>query len=362
MANTVAKLSVCIAAPSLDIYGGQSIQAVRLVRALSLDPALKVEFLPQNPRLPWPLAYLQHVKYIRTIVTTVYYLLLLLVRMGRYDIVHVFSASYWSYLLSSAPPLFVARLFRKATVLHYHSGEAEDHLRRWSRTAGPLMKRFDAIVVPSDFLVQVFSKFGLGAESVPNILDIDRFQFRIRAPLRPRFLSCRLLEPMYNVALAIRAFHIIQQEMPGATLSIAADGSQRSSLEQLVTDLGIENVKFLGFVSFDRMPELYDAHDIQLIGNDVDNSPASITESCAAGVLVVSTNAGGIPYIVRHEESALLVECGDFRAMARESLRLLHDPLLAGFLAQNARELVRSYSSGVIVPKWTKLYRQLVRE
>jgi glycosyltransferase involved in cell wall biosynthesis len=358
--SAARKIRICIAAPSLDIYGGQAIQSVRLMRALGTEPELEIGFIPHNPRLPWPLQWLQRVKYVRTGVTTFYYLLLLLWRVPRYDIIQAFSASYWSYLLSVMPPLLVAKLYRKKIILNYRSGEAEDHLQRWPRTTVPLMKRMDAIVVPSGYLVDVFARFGLKARSIFNIVDIERFNYRERAVLAPRFMCCRLLEPLYNVANVIRAFKLIKDEVPEATLTIAADGSQRANLEKLVADLKLDSVTFSGFVPFDRMPALYDAHDVQLIGNEIDNMPAAITESCATGVIIVTTAAGGIPYIVENGRSALIVACGDVAGLAREALRALRDPELARRLARNARDRARDFTWPRVRGQWLALYHELV--
>ena len=353
------KIRVCIAAPSLDFYAGQAIQAVRLLRALGAEPDLEIGFIPHNPRLPRPLRWLQRVKYLRTGITTFYYLLLLLWRLPHYDIIQVFSASYWSYLFSVMPPLLAARLYRKKIILNYRSGEAEDHLRRWPRTTLLSMKRMDAIVVPSGYLVDVFAKFGLQARSTFNIVDLERFKYRERAVLEPRFMCSRLLEPLYNVANVIRAFRLIKDEIPQATLTIAADGSQRASLEKLVAELQLDSVTFRGFVPFDQMPDLYDAHDIHLIGNDIDNMPAAITESCATGIVIVTTAAGGIPYIVEHRRSALIVPCGDVAGLAREALRALRDPELARSLARNARERAQDFTWPRVRGQWLALYHEL---
>ena len=55
----------------------------------------------------------------------------LLLRVPRYDVLHVFSASYLSFVLAPLPAMLAGRLYRRKVVLNYHSGEAEDHLRRW---------------------------------------------------------------------------------------------------------------------------------------------------------------------------------------------------------------------------------------
>ena len=288
------------------------------------------------------------------------YWIILAVRLHRYDLVHIFSASYYSYLLSVAPAIIIGKLYGKKIVLNYRSGEAEDHLQNWPRTTVPVMRMVDAIVVPSGYLVDVFARYGLYAQSISNIVELERFQFRERVPLRPIFLCSRSLEPLYNIGCALRAFQLIQERYPQASLTIAADGSQRPELEQLARDLKLQGVVFIGAVPFERMPELYGASDIYLNTNNIDNMPSSILECFAAGLLVVTTDAGGIPYILRHEETGLMISCGDYKGVAENALRLLSDPLLTTRLANNARDSVRIYTSDAVRDAWLHLYEELV--
>lgn len=346
-------------APSLDIFGGQSRQAVRLLSGLRAEPSLDVGFLPHNPRLPRVLRWLERVKYVRTLVRTLIYCVTLLVRLPWYDVVHIFSASYYSYLISALPALLVAKLYGKKVILNYRSGEAEDHLRHWRLTARPTMRLADALVVPSDYLVEVFAGFGLQARAIPNIVELDRFRFRERRPLRPIFLTSRLLEPLYNVPCVLRAFAVIQRRYPEAWLTVAGDGSQRSELHRLARDLGLQNAEFVGRVLFERMPELYNAADIYLMGNDIDNMPASIIECFASGLPVVTTDAGGIPYIVQHEETGLVVPRGDHNALAAGAIRLLEDNALASRIARRAREQCRRYVWREVRGAWLGLYNEL---
>lgn len=356
-----ARIRVCICAPSLDILGGQSRQAVRLLTGLQAEPSLEVSFLPHNPRLPGPFRALQRIKYVRTVLTTLYYTLLLLVRLGRYDIVHVFSAAYYSYLISAVPAILIGKLYGKRVILNYRSGEAEDHLANW-RTAIPTMRLADMIVVPSGYLVDVFARFGLEARAIFNLVELDRFAFRERRPLRPVFLTSRLLEPLYNVPCVLRAFALIQQRYPEASLTIAADGWMREELEELARSLNLRHTRFLGRVHFDRMPALYDEADIYLTATDLDNMPASITESFACGLPVVTTDAGGIPYILTHEVTGMMVPRGDHRALAEAAMRLLEDPELAVAIAHRARETARRFTWPAVRDEWLKLYRELIDE
>jgi glycosyltransferase involved in cell wall biosynthesis len=356
------KIRVLIAAPSLDILGGQSRQAVRLIEGLRREPDLDIGFLPHNPRLPGILRALQKIKYVRTAFTTLFYIALLLWRVRKYDIVHIFCASYYSYSLSAIPALFIARLFGKKSIINYRSGEAEDHLQNW-RTAVPTLKWASERVVPSGYLVDVFARHQLQARAIYNIVELERFSFRERKPLRPVFLTSRLLEPLYNVPCVLRAFAIIQERYTEASLTVAADGGMRAGLEKLAGDLKLRNCKFIGFVGFEDMPALYDAADIYLSATSIDNMPSSITESMACGLNVVTTDGGGaIPYIMTHEVSGLIVDRDDHHALAREALRLLNDTELALKLARNAHESSKKFTWPYIRREWLELYGQLAKE
>src|SRR5215213_11847101 len=152
-------IRVCLVAPSLSILGGQAVAAQRLLERLRAVPGLEIGFLPHDPRTNAVLRLLQRVKYVRTVATSIAYVASLLRRLPAYDIVHVFSASYWSFLLAPTPAILIGKLLGKRVVVNYRSGEAEDHLTRWPRTSVPTLKRADAVATPSGYLVDVFARF-----------------------------------------------------------------------------------------------------------------------------------------------------------------------------------------------------------
>jgi glycosyltransferase involved in cell wall biosynthesis len=350
---------VLIVAPSLDMIGGQSLNADRLRRRLQEVANLDVAFVPVNPRLPGPLRLLQQVKYVRTVVTSFAYGALLLRAVPRADIVHAFSASYWSFLLAPVPAMLLARLLGKRTVLNYRSGEAADHLARW-RTAHWGAKLAHAIVVPSGYLEKVFRDQGFHAQVIANFLEDGVIHFRERESLRPRFFANRHFEPLYNVSCVVRAFARIQREHPDASLVLAGDGSQRAELEALVRSQGVRNVQFIGKVAPSEMPALYDAADIYLNAPDIDNMPGSVIECFAAGLPVVSTDAGGIPFIVTDGSTGLLVPRGDHEALALAAMRLLAEPGLGARLARAAHEeALRRYVWPSVRESWVELYQGL---
>jgi L-malate glycosyltransferase len=353
-------IRVCIVAPSLSILGGQAVAAQRLIERLRAVPGLEVDFLPHDPRSSWLLRQLQRVKYVRTVATSVAYVTSLVRRLPAYDVVHVFSASYWSFLLAPTPAILIGRWLGKKVVVNYRSGEAEDHLRRWPRTSVPTLLRADAVVTPSGYLVDVFSRFGIPAESIANFVDPATVHYRKREPLRPVFLANRNFQKLYNVPCVLRAFALVQQRIPNARLIVVGDGPEREHVQSVARTLGLANVQFEGFVKPTEMGHWYDEADVYLNASNIDNMPNSIIEAFACGLPVVTTRAGGIPYVVDHERNGLLVDLDDHEALAAASLRVLDEPALAQrMIAEGLADVEQRYTWSAVGDAWSALYRRL---
>src|SRR5687768_5022614 len=169
------RLRIAIVVASLRILGGQAVQAQRMLNGWRDDRDVDAWIVPVNPIPPPPFDRLLTIKYARTIITQLCYWPLLVRELRHADVVHVFSASYSSFLLAPLPAVLVARLLGKPVLLNYHSGEAPDHLSRSWIARATLRHAVDLNVVPSVFLQGVFARFGIRAAVVPN--TIDRRQF-----------------------------------------------------------------------------------------------------------------------------------------------------------------------------------------
>jgi L-malate glycosyltransferase len=349
------KINVALVAPSLQNLGGQSIQAARLLDAFADDDKVRLEFVPNDPATPF-----RNIKFLRTIFASIKFWGSLLAKIPKTNVVHIFSSGTTSYIISTLPPLFVAKLFGKKTILHYHTGEAETHLADWKLTAKPTMKWFDQIVVPSQFLVDVFAKFDLKATAIFNFVEAEKFIFRERKPLRPVFLSNRNFEAHYNVGDVLRAFRIIQNRFPEARLVIAGGGAEEVKLKDLAAKLKLENIEFPGRIANGGMPEIYAKADVYLNSSVVDNMPLSIIEAFSCGLPVVSYATGGIPFICENGETALLVEPKDAEALAREAVRLLENEELANKIIARARAECAKYSPENVCARWREIYRDVL--
>ena len=352
------RLQVAIVAPSMGILGGQAVQAARLLRSWRDDPDVHAWLVPINPVPPGPLRHAVRVKYLRTLATQIAYLPLLLKELRRADVVHVFSASYFSFLLAPLPAVLIARLLGKPVVMNYRSGEAPDHLRR-SAVARATLRHVDRNVVPSRFLQDVFARFGIASEIVPNIVDVERFRFRRRERFRPRILSTRNFESLYNLPCTLRAFRLVQDSYPEAQLTLVGAGSQEPAIRSLAAELGLRHVTFAGRVPPDDIWQYYADADIYVQTPDIDNMPSSVLEAYASGCAVVSTEAGGVPAILTDGQHGLLTACGDHAAAANAIRRLLADHALAARLTSAALDACATYQWSSVRERWVRLYRDL---
>ena len=355
------RLRVAFVAPSLRILGGQAVQADRLLHAWQSDPEVAAWLVPVNPVPPPPFAALTRIKYVRTIVTELTYGPLLFRELARADVIHVFSAAYTSFLLAPLPAVLVARVLGKPVVLNYRSGEGPDHLRR-SPVARTALAHVQRTVVPSRFLVDAFGRFGLDAAIVPNIVDLERFRFRDRPTFGPRLVSTRNFESLYNVACTLRAFRLVQDRHPDATLTLVGGGSQDAPLRRLASELGVTGVAFTGRVRPDDIAQHYAANDIYIQTPNIDNMPTSVIEAFACGLPVVSTEAGGVPAIVTDGRNGLLAPIGDHETIARHVLTVVDRPEMARALATRGFETAAACTWPVVRQQWIDVYRSVLHQ
>ncbi len=352
------RLKVGIVAPSLRYVGGQAVQADLLLRFWQNDAEVESKFIAVDPSLPFGFGWAEKLRGIRTALREPAYFWSLWRGLEDVDIAHVFSASYWSFLLAPAPAWFIGRLRSKKVLIHYHSGEARDHLRRF-RSGKFVLARADEVVVPSAYLVDVFREFGLHASVVPNVIDLSHFRYRQREPLRPHLVCTRGFSAYYSVDVVVKAFAEVQREYARATLDLVGDGPLETDVRKLVADLRLRNVKFVGVASRQEIGACYDQADIFVNASWLDNMPVSVIEAFAAGTPVVTTSPEAMPYLVEHGRTGLLSPVGDEKALASNVIRLLREPALAATVTSNAHDEAQKYSWNVVREQWLKIYQAL---
>lgn len=357
--ETRKHLKVAIVAPSLRYVGGQAVQAALLLRLWQNDPDVKVTLIAVDPPLPGLLAWAEKIPGVRTVLREPIYFWHLWRGLEDVDVAHIFSASYWSFLLAPAPAWFFARLRGKKSIINYRSGEARDHLQRF-RSGKFVLSCTDRIVVPSGYLVDVFREFGLRAVVVPNLVDISQFRYRERKALRPHLVCTRGFHRYYSVDVVVKAFEEVKKEFPDARLDLVGGGPLEAEVRGLVEVRKIAGVNFTGVASRSQIGKCYDEADIFINASWLDNMPVSVIEAFGSGTPVVTTAPESMPYLVENERTGLLSPVGDEKALAANVIRLLREPELAARLAANAYEESRKYTWEVVREQWLRAYRDVL--
>ena len=356
----VTPLRIALVGPLPPPSGGMANQTLQLASLLAAD-GHSVETVQVNA--PYRPAWVASVPGLRAVARLLPYLALLWRTAGRVQLFHVMANSGWSWHLFAAPVIWIARLRGCPVVINYRGGEADNFMRRSQAWVRPSMQRASAVIVPSGFLQAVFGRYGVATQVLPNIVNLERFAIAPAEPAAaaPRLLVARNLEDIYDNATALRAFAIVRAQRPQAVLTIAGSGPLRGELEQLAAQLGVADaVSFTGRVDNAGMAALYRGADIMLNPSLIDNMPNSVLEALASGVAVVSTNVGGVPYMVEDGRTALLVPPAAPEAMAAAVLRLAAEPALAASLRHAGRQLVQQYAWQEVRPRLLQIYHAVL--
>lgn len=351
---------IALVGPVPPPFGGMAMQTEQLQRLLQAQPGNDVTLFAVNP--PYRPVWAGKIPVLRALFRLLPYLWLLLRQLRHYDVIHVMANSGWAWHLFAAPAIWIGHLYGKPVVVNYRGGLAGQFLQQQSRLVLPTLRRASCLVTPSLFLQQIFQNYQLPCQIIPNIIDTRIFscEQRIYRWQAPHLVVTRNLEAIYDVATAIRAFAVIQKKLPAARLTIAGSGPEQAALQQLCAELGLQQaVCFSGKLDRSQMAALYADADIMLNPSTADNMPNSLLEALASRVLVVSTNVGGIPFMVSDMQQVLLVPPGQPEAMACAVMLLLTDQPLALQLAENGRQLIESFQPEQVVPQWQQLYRNL---
>jgi glycosyltransferase involved in cell wall biosynthesis len=333
----------------------------RQLAALLRGEGLSVNIARTNE--PIRPAWVRPIRIVRSLFQQVPYRRSLVALARESNVMHVMANSGLAWFLFAAPAVGAANRHGVPVIVNYRGGLAREFLRRSAKRVLEVLRWADALVVPTQFLKEVFAEYGVEARVIPNVVDIDVF-----APAAepralaggPHIVVTRNLEPIYGVDTALRAVALLRKPFPGLRMSIAGTGPERAALEQLSTSLGLSNaVQFTGRLEVAQMVALLRDADIALNSSRVDNTPNALLEAAACGVPIVTTDAGGIPYLLQHSKNAWLAPVDSAEQLAAGMERVLTDEPLRRSLRDSALALANSCSWPVVRSQWLELYEQL---
>lgn len=201
-------------------------------------------------------------------------------------------------------------------------------------------------------------------EVIYNFVDVQRFSrkpidaFRkVIAPKGERILlhasNFRKLKRVQDV---VRIFHEVRKEVP-AKLLFVGDGPERQHAEELGRSLGIgEEIRFVG--KQEQMEDILAIADLFLLTSEYESFGLAALEAMAAGVPVISTDAGGLREINVEGETGYMGMVGDVDAMSAKALSILRDDSTLAEFKRRAAAHARQFDINNIVPIYEKLYQR----
>lgn len=280
----------------------------------------------------------------------------------NYDLAHVDVYSGPAFFWAESACWLLRRL-RKPYILTLHGGKLPGFSAEWPRRVRRLLKSAAMVTAPSRYLQQQLRSFDGDIVLLPNALDIGNYRYRSRSAIEPALVWLRAFHNIYNPVMAVEVAGILRKTYPGLTLTMAGPDKKDGSLEQvreMTSRLDLEDaVRIRGKIPKDHISELIDGGDIFLNTTNADNTPVSVLEAMACGACVVSTNVGGLGYLLDHEQNALLVEPNNPQAMAAAVTRLLESPALARGLSECARRTSEAFDWADILQEWEAVIQRV---
>ena len=215
------------------------------------------------------------------------------------------------------------------------------------------------VICPSPFLSDFFSSRKIKTQIIHNYIDLKKYPFKYRERLKPELLWVRSIHSIYNPVMAIYVLKKILEYYPQARLSMV--GPIKDNTIELINKLIFKwnlqkKVTLTGKLEKKEWIELSKDFDIFLNTTNIDNQPVSVIEAMALGLPIVSTNVGGIPNLLTHNQTAKLVDKNNISAMVNGIRDYLSNPSNSLFISKNARELVEAqYDESVIIPQWISI-------
>ena len=278
---------------------------------------------------------------------------------GQYDVAHVDLFSGPAFLWAEAACYTLAALC-KPYVVTLHGGGLPGFALRHPRRVGRLLRRAKTVVAPSQYMAHQMTAYCDNIVVIPNAIEVSAYAFRTRSPAGPRAVWLRAFHRTYNPVLAVRVAGLLERQ--GCPIEIrmlgpdAGDGSLAES-QRLARQGGLaQAVAFSGPVAHADVPSQLAQADLFLNTSRIDNTPVSVVEAMATGLCVVSTNVGGIPYLLEEGRDALLVADDDASAMAEAIQAILENPVLAAHLSRNARSKAERFDWSAVLPRWEEIY------
>lgn len=271
-------------------------------------------------------------------------------RTADYVLIDTFSTLNFYYALIVSQ---LARILRLKYIPILHGGDLPNRLAKNPLLSKFIFKYAYKNIAPSLYLKTHFEMSGYPTEHIPNVIEIKEYIYKERKHISPKLLWVRAFDDIYNPKMAIEVLHLLKKRHPNAKLCMVGPQKDKSQkhCKDLVYKYGLsDSVIFTGLLKKEEWHELSKNYDIFINTTNIDNTPVSVMEAMALGLPVVSTNVGGLPFLINDTIDGILVEKGNPEMMAQAIEKLMEDYTIA--LPKNARTKVEGFTWAQVKKQW----------
>ncbi len=266
-------------------------------------------------------------------------------------------------ILFSISVILVAKIYKIPYIPVLRGGSLGERYKKHPHIFNFLLSDARTIISPSEYLQESFQNNSFSITVIPNYIDLEKYRFKTRKKIKPHLLWVRSIHNIYNPLMAVHVLYGIKKKYPDARLCMVGPVKDNRVMEQLkilISRLDLQDhVLFSGQLSKIEWTALSKDYDIFINTTDYDNNPVTLLESMALGLPIVSTNVGGVPYLIDDNVTGLLVEAKKSEQMVEKINELISGKIDGYQIARNAREAVSHYDKNEIIKQWCQTINEL---
>lgn len=260
---------------------------------------------------------------------------------------------YYAFIISQ-----LSRLFKLPYIPILHGGNLPNRLVKSPKMSNQLFQNSIINVSPSKYLKIAFEALHYKVQLIPNTLEITNYKFKKRKVFKPNLLWVRAFDKTYNPTMAIEVLVKLKGKYSDAKLCMVGPKKDEtfSATLELVEQYGLkDSVEITGVMAMKEWHKKSEDYDIFINTTNFDNMPVSVIEAMALGLPVVSTNVGGLPYLIENNETGILVKPNNAQQMAGSIIDLIETSNNAILIAEKARLQVEKYDWSVVKENWLNI-------
>lgn len=251
----------------------------------------------------------------------------------------------------------LSKIHHKPYIVVLSGGGLKNKYKK-SMTFKFILNNSKANISPSKYLYDVFSELGYKVHHIPNFIDLNLYPFRKRKVIKPKILWVRAIHEIYNPLMAVKVIKVLREKHPLIHLCMVGpykDKTINKINKAINKDRLNKNIVTTGRLTKEEWINLSKEYDIFINTTNFDNHPVSLLEAMALGLPIISTNVGGIPFLIKDGETGFLVDENDHINMAQKIDKLISNELEGYEVSLRARDEVTKIDKNNIIPQWEDL-------